>query len=60
MKDAFWTAGAKNIETFEHVEKTIKAKWQDEQPKPKAAPKPPAPAARACKECGRITNNPCR
>ena len=60
MKDAFWTAGVKKAQTAEHVENAIAAKRQAEQPKPKPPPPPLAPALRKCKDCGRMTANPCR
>lgn len=57
MKDSFWATTHSTAVLFEHTQKTILAKIEDEKPKPAPAPKP---VERACKECGRITSNPCR
>lgn len=54
MRDSFWATANSKAVLFEHAQKTILAKVEDEKPKP------PKPAERECKKCGRITTNPCR
>lgn len=60
MRDSFWATASSKAVLFVHTQKAILAKVEDEKPKPpKPAPRP-KPAGRECKECGRITTNPCR